>query len=81
MGAVVGFPEPDPEPKKGYDLGSAHDVIKVDIDPLAGLTTYVLTAIASLFGDMTVGDVLAEVSRMPLKDFLKDVLGIAIQGD
>lgn len=63
---IIPFPQPEPEqpkpePEKRRPTG---------IFPLSMLSEFL-----ELFGDMTVGDVLAEFSKMPMKDVLSDLFG------
>lgn len=68
--AVIPFPEPKPadEPKPAPQNG----IINVPAIHLPAIIGPLLDAC----GDLTVGDALAELSKMPLKDFARDVFGI-----
>lgn len=62
--AVIPFPEPD-QPK------SLPQNSILGIDP-----TQILAPLIDAFGDMTVGEALEELAKMPMKDMLRDLFGI-----
>jgi hypothetical protein len=64
---VIPFPEPKPEPDKSKPKPEKHALLGVF--PM-GMLNVLIEAV----GDMTVGDALAEISQMPLKDVLGDLI-------